>query len=69
MAGREHLQEAERHIQLAEQRIEEQRERMETLTRDGHHKAAATAASVLQTMMEILETLQEHRRIILRGQD
>jgi hypothetical protein len=66
MAANLHLQEAERHIEEAEQRIARQRERVAALTRGGHHKAAAAADSILQTMIETLETLEEHRRIILR---
>jgi hypothetical protein len=62
----QHLQEANRHIEEAERRIAVQRQRIETLARDGHHQAAATAESVLRTMIETLEALEAHRKIILR---
>jgi hypothetical protein len=62
----EHLQQADRHIEEAEQRIVRQRDRMETLARDGHRQAAATAESVLQTMLDTLEVLKAHRRILRR---
>jgi hypothetical protein len=62
----QHLQEADRHIEEAERRIVRQRERMNALTRHGHRQAAATAESVLLTLLDTLETLKAHRRIILR---
>jgi hypothetical protein len=58
----ERLAEADRHIADAEGRIARQRDVIADLERDSHPVKEARA--LLQTMIESLEQMQTHRRII-----
>lgn len=61
----EHLEAAERHVAQGREHIAHQCELIAELERDGHHQAAAKAASMLETYMELQGLHEEDRDRLL----
>jgi hypothetical protein len=60
----EHLEKAQTDIAKGRERIERQIELVERLGRDGHDQSTATA--LLETMLQTLAVMEEHRLIIVK---
>jgi hypothetical protein len=63
----EHLEAAERHVAQGREHIAHQCELIAELERDGHHQAAAKAASMLETYMELQGLHEEDRDRLLNA--
>jgi NAD(P)-dependent dehydrogenase (short-subunit alcohol dehydrogenase family) len=61
---RRHLRKADEDIAAAWRRIDEQRDRIAKMATDGHK--TETGEALLQTMMDSVHAMEDHRRTILR---
>jgi hypothetical protein len=59
-----HLEKAQTDIAKGRKRIERQIQLVERLGRDGHDQSTATA--LLETMLQTLAVMEEHRLIIVK---
>ena len=67
--SRRDLDLVDRHIAEAEERIGRQTDLVEQLRRDHHGTVAEEAAQLLSTMIDALEEMKEHRRLIIEKLD
>ena len=66
-ASQRDLDTIDRHIAEAEAEIRRQREQVEELRTGGHGMIAEEAEQLLSKMIDALEELKEHRRLIIES--
>jgi len=63
-ATQDHLAQAVRDLAAARDRVEQQQRVIATLQAHGHD--TTTAESLLETMLQTVRTMEDHRRVILK---